>query len=85
MQSDGVYNLTIKQLDRVLSRQGRQQFNYEVFKNAYDSDTRLQNLVKDFNKKSITLAGDETDELDTDDKKKSKHTKKKSDTNAAGK
>lgn len=85
MQSDGVYNLTIKQLDRVLSRQGRQQFNYEVFKNAYDSDTRLQNLVKDFNKKSITLAGDETDELDTDDKKKSNKTKKKSDTNAAGK
>ena len=85
MQSDGVYNLTIKQLDRMLSRQGRQQFNYEVFKNAYDSDTRLQNLVKDFNKKSITLAGDETDELNTGDKKKSKNTKKKSDTNAAGK
>lgn len=80
-----MYNLTIKQLDRVLSRQGRQQFNYEVFKNAYDSDTRLQNLVKDFNKKSITLAGDETGELDTDDKKKSNKTKKKSDTNAASK
>ncbi len=80
-----MYNLTIKQLDRVLGKQGRQQFNYEVFKNAYDSDTRLQNLVKDFNKKSITLAGDETDELDTDDKKKSKQTKKKSDTNATSK
>lgn len=54
----------------MLQKQGRQQFNYDVFKNAYDSDTRLQNLVKDFDKKHITLKTDETDDLPPAEKNK---------------
>jgi len=35
---------------------GASQFNYEVFKAAYDSDTKLQELVSDFDENNITLS-----------------------------
>lgn len=43
------------ELDSIMQSQGRQQFTYDVFKNAFDSDTRLQNLISDFDEKSITF------------------------------
>ena len=64
-----------------MKKQGREQFNYEVFKGAYDSDTRLQTLIKDFNKKQITLNGDDADEEPEQQASKNKEKKmnKKSD------
>lgn len=38
-----------------MSKFGENQINYESFKLMYDSDTKLQNLVKDFNEKGIRL------------------------------
>ena len=35
---------------------GNQQFDYDVFKAAYDMDQRIQGLVKDFDKNTINLA-----------------------------
>lgn len=45
---------------------GRGQFTYEVFKAAYDSDPRLQELVSDFDDDRIELKDKETDDLDVD-------------------
>lgn len=42
-----------------------EQFNYEVLKAAYDSDPKLQNLIKDFDQKTIELKSSETDDLET--------------------
>lgn len=42
---------------------GRSQFTFDVFKAAYDSDPRLQELVADFDQDQITLKSSETDDL----------------------
>jgi hypothetical protein len=34
---------------------GNQQFDYDVFKAAYDLDNRIQGIVKNFDKESIEL------------------------------
>lgn len=74
----GKLKISVNNLDQLFKKQGRQQFNYDVFKNAYDSDTRLQNIVKDFDQNKITLNSDESDDLktssDSDKKSKSKDT-----------
>jgi|TARA_B100000424_G_C22941704_1_gene501159 hypothetical protein len=50
---------------------GRNQFSYEVFKQAYDENPRIQNLVKNFDKDKIELKSSETDDIPTDSKKPS--------------
>lgn len=47
-----------------MQNQGRGQFNYEVFKAAFDSDPRLQELVSDFDDDRIELKDKETDDLE---------------------
>jgi hypothetical protein len=37
---------------------GSEQFDYETFKLAYDSDPRIKPLVKNFDQEGITLATD---------------------------
>ena len=78
LKSLGKLKISVNSLDQLFKKQGRQQFNYDVFKNAYDSDTRLQNIVKDFDQSKITLNSDESDDLktssDSDKKSKSKDT-----------
>ena len=49
-----------------MQNQGRGQFTYEVFKAAYDSDPRLQNLVANFDQKTIELKSDEMDDVPVD-------------------
>lgn len=51
-------------LDKYMQNMGRGQFTYEVFKAAYDSDPRLQNLVADFDEQKLKLKNDETDDLE---------------------
>lgn len=48
-----------------MQNQGRGQFTYDVFKAAFDSDSRLQELVSDFNENMIKLKNDETDDIET--------------------
>lgn len=48
-----------------MQNQGRGQFTYEVFKAAFDSDPRLQELVSDFDDDRIELKDKETDDLET--------------------
>lgn len=43
---------------------GKGQFNYDVFKAAYDADPKLQALVTNFDKNQIELKQDETDDVE---------------------
>lgn len=49
-----------------MQNQGRGQFTYEVFKAAFDSDPRIQNIVADFDESSITLKTSEMDDVAVD-------------------
>ena len=51
-------------LDKFMQNQGRGSFDYDTFKAAYDSDPKLQELVKDFDQKQISFKKDEVDDLD---------------------
>lgn len=42
---------------------GRGQFNYEVFKAAYDADPRLQKLITNFDQQQIELKTSEMDDV----------------------
>jgi hypothetical protein len=63
-KDQGKMNLSIQKLDAVMRNYGMAQFDYEVFKSAYDNEPRLQELVKNFNKDLIELDdGSASDEL----------------------
>jgi hypothetical protein len=42
---------------------GNAQFNYDVFKAAYDQDPKIQELVTNFDKKTISFKTSELDDL----------------------
>jgi hypothetical protein len=42
---------------------GNQQFSYDTFKAAYDSDPKLQDIVKNFDQDTITLKTSEIDDI----------------------
>ena len=46
-----------------MQNQGRGQFTFDVFKAAYDSDPRLQELVKNFDDTKIDFKQSEMDDL----------------------
>lgn len=46
-----------------MQNQGKGQFNYDVFKAAFDSDPKLQALVADFDQNTITLKTSEMDDV----------------------
>lgn len=48
-----------------MKNMGSEQFNYESFKLAYDSDPRIKPLVKNFDQEGITLATDVEAEVAT--------------------
>lgn len=44
----------------------KQQFSYETLKAAFDQDSRIQNLIKDFDREIIILKTDDQDNFDAD-------------------
>ena len=54
----------MSKLDKFMQNQGRGNFNYETFKVMYDSDPKLQQLIKNFDKEKIELKQDETDDVE---------------------
>lgn len=42
---------------------GKGTFNYDVLKNAYDSDPKLKKLIKNFNKQMVELKDSEADDV----------------------
>lgn len=71
LKDKGVSKVPFDKLNQALSNIGRTQFSYEVFKNAYDFDDRIQEIVSDFDDDSVTLKQSETDDLDIDKDDKS--------------
>jgi uncharacterized protein YdcH (DUF465 family) len=61
----------MKKLDKYMQNIGRGQFNYDVFKAAYDADPRLQELVANFDQEKIELKTSETDDIPNDEKQPS--------------
>lgn len=59
----GIAALSMTKLDKFMQNQGRGSFNYDTFKAAYDSDPKLQELVKDFDQTQISFKKDEVDDL----------------------
>jgi hypothetical protein len=47
--------LSFQALDRIMSNLGGESFDYEGFKNVYDSNPALKDLVKNFNEKGVTV------------------------------
>jgi len=54
----------MKKLDKFMQNQGRGNFDYETFKAAYDADSRLQDLVTNFDQNKIEFKSSEADDLD---------------------
>jgi len=53
----------MSKLDAYMQNQGQGQFDFEVFKAAYDEDIRLQEIVTNFDDKKIELNQHDSDEL----------------------
>jgi len=45
---------------------GSQQFSYEVLRSAYDTDPKIQNLIRDFDHRTVKLKRSEVDDLETE-------------------
>ena len=63
MQNSGAETISFNDLDQYMSSAGVQQFNYETFIAAYESDPRLKTVVTNFDKEGITFKQGEVDDL----------------------
>jgi len=66
--------LSMIKLDKFMQNQGRGEFNFEVFKAAYDADPRLQELVKNFDDNKVEFKTSEVDDLPADQSDANKDT-----------
>lgn len=47
--------ISFSELNNIMAAMGNQQFDYDVFKAAYDYDKRIQGITKNFDKEKIEL------------------------------
>lgn len=57
--------LSFRALDQIMQNIGGESFNYEGFKNLYDTEPGIKEIVKDFNEDGITIATQEGTPDDT--------------------
>ena len=62
-EAAGVAALSMIKLDKFMQNQGAGNFDYEVFKAAYDADPRLQELVTNFDQDKIEFKSSEVDDV----------------------
>ena len=70
---------SIEKLDGYMQNIGEKSFTFDTFKAAYDTDTRIQELVTDFNKDTISLKDSEMDDVSK------KHNRSKNDVSTMAK
>jgi hypothetical protein len=58
---------SMRQLNKYMTNMGSQQFSYEVLRAAFDTDPKIQNLIKDFDHRTISLKNSAVDDLEVDD------------------
>ena len=63
LKNRGVSSITFDRLDQFMSNNDRQQFDFETFKAAYDSDPRIPNVVTNFDQDKIDFKQSEVDDL----------------------
>tara|TARA_B110000503_G_C7125504_1_gene404397 strand:- start:1249 stop:1497 length:249 start_codon:yes stop_codon:yes gene_type:complete len=55
---------SIEQLNKIMQNIGVQQFTYDTLKAAYDTDTKVADMIKDFTHDAVTLKTSEVDDLE---------------------
>jgi hypothetical protein len=68
-QKGTTITLSFERLNKLMQGKGMEQFSYDSFKAAYDNDSRIKTLVKNFDQKGVTLATDEESNLPQQDAK----------------
>ena len=63
LKNKGVASVSFKQLDKFMANSDRQQFDFETFKAAFDSDPRLKNVVTNFDQDKVEFKQSEVDDL----------------------
>lgn len=65
LKDRGDTEVSVDRLDKIMHNVGNEHFDYESFKMAYDSDSRLQEIITDFDKDTITIKTSEVDDVKT--------------------
>lgn len=63
MKQKGHSEVSFSTLNKLLSNVGSRQFNYDVFKAAYDQDLKLQKLITNFDQDKIEFKTSEVDDV----------------------
>lgn len=63
LKNRGINSISFERLDKFMSNSDRQQFDFETFKAAYDSDPRIANVVTNFDQNKIEFKQSEVDDL----------------------
>jgi hypothetical protein len=66
LKDKGFMEFSIRQLNKYMTNMGSQQFSYEVLRSAYDTDPKIQNLIRDFDHRTVKLKRSEVDDLETE-------------------
>jgi hypothetical protein len=66
LKDKGFLEFSIRQLNKYMTNMGSQQFSYEVLRAAFDTDPKIQNLIKDFDHRTVKLKNSAVDDLETD-------------------
>ena len=69
LKDKGMLDVSIDNLDKIMTNMGSVQFNYDVLKSAYDQDPKIKELIKDFDQDKIRLKSSEIDDLPNGKKK----------------
>lgn len=64
LRNKGKTKIALRTLDQFMQNSGLPEFNYDTFKASFDSDPKIQDIVKDFDQSVITLKTDSSDELE---------------------
>lgn len=73
LKDRGMNEFTLEQLNQYMMNIGREQFDYETLKAAYDSDPRINEIIKDFTQDTIELKTSEVDDLKLKKKRRDKN------------
>mgnify|MGYP001582685235 CR=1 FL=1 len=63
LKDRGMVEFSFDQLDVYMQNMGEKAFNFDTFKTAYDTDLRIQEIVKNFNQDTVDLKDEEMDDV----------------------
>lgn len=73
LKDKGQTSITMDEINEYMLNMGAPQFSYDMLKAAYDTDSRVNEIIKDFTKDTLELKTSEVDDLDPKDKKRDKN------------